>query len=440
MSKTLSDYLQSVANVNSLPWRGRVIEANGQSVVSRGPTARIGEVCEIRCANRISIEAQFVGFREDCAFIMTIDDGVGVRKGDEIVAFGHMPEIRVGPELLGRVVNACGEPLDRKGPLRLGGLIETHRSCPDPFDRVPIDHILATGIRVIDGMLAIGRGQRVGIFGGSGVGKSTLLGMMTRNAEVDIVVIGLIGERGREVIEFVNEALGKEGLARSVVIVETSDRAPLLKMRAAFNATSIAEYFASQGMQVLLIVDSITRFAMAAREVGLAAGEPPTNKGYTPSVFSKMARLFERAGRFGHGGSITAFYTVLMEGDDEQDPIVDAVRSFLDGHIMLSRDLAAEGWYPPVDVLRSVSRLASVVADSTHQADALEARLQMAVYSRFEDLIRIGAYKRGTDPTLDEALDARSELRKFLTQPAHVTSQIAETLKGLHRLNSRAPS
>jgi flagellum-specific ATP synthase len=266
-------------------------------------------------------------------------------------------------------------------------------------------------------MLTVGRGQRVGIFGGSGVGKSTLIGMMTRNSDADVIVVGLVGERGREVGEFLEDSLGPEGRKRAVVVVSTSDQTPLLRMRAALGATAIAEYFAAEGRNVLLVLDSLTRFAMAAREVGLAAGEPPTAKGYTPSVFSRLARLVERAGRF-REGSITAFYTVLMEGDDQQDTLVDAVRSYLDGHVVLSRTLAAQGWYPPIEVLDSVSRLMPAVAGKEHRSAAATVRRMLSSYARSEDLVRIGAYKAGSDPDLDCALRTREAVRSLLAQEA----------------------
>jgi flagellum-specific ATP synthase len=273
----------------------------------------------------------------------------------------------------------------------------------------------------------------VGIFGGSGVGKSTLIGMMTRNTEADVTVVGLVGERGREVGEFLEDSLGVEGRKRSVVVVSTSDQSPLMRMRAALSATTIAEYFAAQGKHVLLVLDSLTRFAMAAREIGLAAGEPPTNKGYTPSVFSRLAKLVERTGQF-RVGSITAFYTVLMEGDDQHDPIVDAVRSLLDGHVVLSRALAAEGWYPPIEVLDSISRLMPAVTQPAHREQAALLRRLMAVYARSEDLVRIGAYKPGSDPDLDRALRARGAMRTFMTQDAREQVHFADSVSGLGAL------
>jgi flagellum-specific ATP synthase len=303
------------------------------------------------------------------------------------------------------------------------------------MDRIPIRQPLSTGVRAIDAMLTVGLGQRIGIFGGSGVGKSTLIGMMTRNTSADVVVVGLVGERGREVAEFLQNALGAEGRRRSVVIVSTSDQSPLLRMRVALAATSVAENFAAQGQDVLLVLDSLTRFAMAARDVGLAAGEPPTAKGYTPSAFNKVAKLVERAGRF-RCGSITAFYTVLMEGDDQHDPVVDAVRSFVDGHLMLSRSLASEGWYPPIHTLDSVSRLMPAVAAAEHQQAAAALRRAMAVHDRASDLIRIGAYKTGTDDELDRAIALQPAIRALLTQNAGERVSLQEAVDALLRLKA----
>ena len=335
--------------------------------------------------------------------------------------------------MIGRILDSTGMPWEG------GGIIgETERrplegSVHAPLDRVSIQTPLGTGIKALDGLLTVGRGQRVGIFGGSGVGKSTLIGIMTRNTEAEITVVGLVGERGREVREFVEGSLGREGLARSVVVVSTSDESPLMRMRAAMTATAIAEYFAGKGKAVLLVLDSLTRFAMAAREIGLAAGEPPTAKGYTPSVFSRLAKLVERAGNF-RDGSITAFYTVLMEGDDQQDPLVDAVRSLLDGHIVLSRKLAAEGWYPPIDLLDSISRLMPAVTGQDHREHAALFRRLMAAYARSEDLVRIGAYKPGADPDLDRALHVRSAMREFLMQAPRERIAFADCLNRLATL------
>jgi flagellum-specific ATP synthase len=330
-------------------------------------------------------------------------------------------------------LNALGNPIDEGPRPAAARVLPLEGAVRSPLERAPIRVPLGTGIRALDALLTVGRGQRVGIFGGSGVGKSTLIGIMTRNTEADVTVVGLVGERGREVGEFLEDALGPEGRARSVVVVSTSDQSPLLRMRAALAATTIAEFFAAQGKHVLLVLDSLTRFAMAAREIGLAAGEPPTAKGYTPSVFTRLARLVERAGQF-RTGSITAFYTVLMEGDDQQDPLVDAVRSRLDGHVVLSRTLAAEGWYPPIEVLDSISRLMPAVAAPDHREQAALLRKLMAVYARSEDLVRIGAYKPGADLDLDRALRARDAIRSFLTQDAHEHVCFSGSLSGLASL------
>jgi flagellum-specific ATP synthase len=364
---------------------------------------------------------------------MPVETTEGIRYGDQVAALGVHPEIEAGPGLMGRVLNALGDPIDGGRSVAAGTRLSLDGRVRSPLDRVPIRTPLGTGIRVLDALLTVGRGQRVGIFGGSGVGKSTLIGMMTRNTEADVTVVGLVGERGREVGEFLEGALGDEGRARSVVVVSTSDESPLLRMRAALAATTVAEDFAAKGKHVLLVLDSLTRFAMAAREIGLAAGEPPTAKGYTPSVFARLAKLVERTGQF-QVGSITAFYTVLMEGDDQHDPLVDAVRSLLDGHIMLSRALAAEGWYPPVQLLDSISRLMPSVADGAHRDQAGLLRRLLAVYARSEDLVRIGAYKAGSDPDLDRALRARAALRAFMTQDAQERVCLAESLRRLAAL------
>jgi flagellum-specific ATP synthase len=364
---------------------------------------------------------------------MPLDATQGVRFGDALAALGAAPQMALSEQMTGRVLDALGRPLDGLAPLRVGGTWPLDGAPPKAMERVPIREPLSTGVRVLDSMLTVGRGQRVGIFGGSGVGKSTLIGMMTRNTAADLTVVGLVGERGREVLEFLEDALGEEGRKRSVVLVSTSDESPLLRMRAALAATSVAEFYASRGKHVLLVLDSLTRYAMAAREVGLAAGEPPASKGYTPSVFSRLARLVERAGNF-RGGSITAFYTVLMEGDDQQDPLVDAVRSLLDGHVVLSRAMAAEGWYPAVNVLDSISRLMPAVTGVEHRRRAALARRLLAAYARSEDLVRIGAYKAGADKELDQALAARPVLRAFLTQESGEQLSLAECVARLTAL------
>ena len=435
MTGLLSRYFGRLDRGQPWHWRGEVVESVGQTIESAGPLASVGECCEITDQSGRPHLAEVIGFRGAHLLSMPVETTEGIRYGDRVSALGVHPEIEVGPTLMGRVLNALGEPID-------GGFLPAPEArfvldgrVRSPLDRVPIKTPLGTGIRVVDALLTTGRGQRVGIFGGSGVGKSTLIGMMTRNTEADVTVVGLVGERGREVGEFLEDALGEQGRARSVVVVSTSDQSPLLRMRAALAATTVAEFFAEQGKHVLLVLDSLTRFAMAAREIGLAAGEPPTAKGYTPSVFTRLARLVERTGQF-RNGSITAFYTVLMEGDDQQDPLVDAVRSLLDGHLMLSRALASEGWYPPIEVLDSISRLMPAVSEPAHREQAVLIRRLMAVYAKSEDLVRIGAYKAGSDLDLDRALRARGAMRAFMTQDAQEHVGIADSLRRLASLAS----
>ena len=429
----LTRYFASLQRGQPWRWRGQVLESLGQTIESSGPLASVGECCEIQDQFGRAHLAEVIGFRGSNVLSMPVESTEGIRFGDPVAALGVSPEIQVGPALMGRVLNALGEPIDKGRMPAVAEAMSLEGSVRAPLDRVPIKMPLGTGIRVLDALLTVGRGQRVGIFGGSGVGKSTLIGMMTRNTEADVTVVGLVGERGREVAEFLEDSLGAEGRARSVVVVSTSDESPLLRMRAALAATTIAEYFAAQGKHVLLVLDSLTRFAMAAREIGLAAGEPPTAKGYTPSVFTRLARLVERTGQF-RVGSITAFYTVLMEGDDQQDPMVDAVRSLLDGHVMLSRALAAEGWYPPIELLDSISRLMPAVTQPQHREQAALMRKLLAVYARSEDLVRIGAYKPGSDPDLDRALRARPLMRAFMTQDARERMRLSDCVRRLAAL------
>ena len=411
----LRAYFRRLQNRPAWRWHGHVIEATGQTIASEGPFCSVGECCEILDREGQRHPGEVIGFRGSQVLSMTLDSPDGIRYGDAVAAMGETPRMDMGPGLLGRVLDALGQPLDGAPPPHVEESWPLESLIPQPMDRVPITTPLGTGLRVLDGLLTVGRGQRVGIFGGSGVGKSTLIGMMTRNTAADMTVVGLVGERGREVREFLEDNLGVEGRARSVVLVSTSDQSPLLRMRAAQAATAVAEYYAAQGRHVLLVLDSLTRYAMAAREVGLAAGEPPTARGYTPSVFRRLARLIERAGQFANG-SITAFYTVLMEGDDLNDPLVDAARSLLDGHVVLSRALAAEGWYPPVSVLDSISRLMPAVTTGAHRERASLLRRLLAAYARSEDMVRIGAYKPGADPDLDRALAARPVMRRYMEQ------------------------
>jgi flagellum-specific ATP synthase len=414
-TERLTSYFTQLAARSAWRWSGRVVEANGQTIEAEGPLCSVGECCEILDGNGRRHRAEVIGFRGRHVLAMPLEATQGIRYGDTLRAMGVTPGIAVGEEMEGRILNALGAPIDGLPAPRVAQMWPLDGAVPHPMEREPIREPLQTGLRVLDGMLTVGRGQRVGIFGGSGVGKSTLIGMMTRNTAADLTVVGLVGERGREVREFVEDSLGEEGRRRSVVLVSTSDQSPLLRMRAAMAATSVAEFYAARGKHVLLVLDSLTRYAMAAREIGLAAGEPPASKGYTPSVFARLAKLVERAGNF-QNGSITAFYTVLMEGDDQQDPVVDAVRSLLDGHVVLSRSMATSGWYPPVDVLDSLSRLMPAVTTPEHRAKAAMARRLLAAHARSEDLIRIGAYKAGTDEELDRAMRAMPGLREFLEQ------------------------
>jgi len=427
-------YFRHLAARPAWRWRGRVVEASTGTLESLGPLCSVGESCEVIDGEGKRHGAEVIGFRERHVLVMPLEPTRGIRYGDTVVALGTTPCLAVGDGMQGRILNALGEPIDISygggGSPRVTDVWPLDGSVPRPMDRAPIVTALPTGVRAIDGLLTVGRGQRVGIFGGSGVGKSTLIGMMTRNTAADITVVGLVGERGREVRQFVEEALGPEGLKRSVVIVSTSDESPLLRMRAAMAATAVAEFHASRGQHVLLVLDSLTRYAMAAREIGLAAGEPPASKGYTPSVFARLARLVERAGNFDNG-SITAFYTVLMEGDDQQDPVVDAVRSLLDGHIVLSRAQAAEGWFPAIDIVDSLSRLMPAVTMPAHRERAGLVRRLMAAHSRSADLVRIGAYKAGLDVELDRSIAAMPALKAFLQQGITEPVEFSEAMARL---------
>jgi flagellum-specific ATP synthase len=422
----LSSYLARVETCSALRWQGRVMQVVGPLIESEGPFSSVGEICRIHDTQGRELPGEIIGFRGSTVLVMPLELPRGVRRGDRVVAWGERATVRVGESMLGRVVNGSGEALDFLGPYAARSFRELDGAAPLPLERVPIREPIGCGIRAVDAFLTCGRGQRMGIFGGSGVGKSTLIGMMARNTGADLTVLGLVGERGREVREFLENSLGEEGRKRSVVVVSTSDQSPLLRIRAAQAATAVAEYFCSQGKHVLLVVDSLTRLAMAQREIGLAAGEPPTAKGYTPSCFAMLARLIERAGRFAQG-SITAFYTVLMEGDDEQDPLVDGARALLDGHIMLDRKLAVRGQYPPISILDSVSRLMPSVCSHPHLEKANDLRRLLAAYTASEDLIRIGAYQKGSDPTLDKALVLIPELQRFLLQKPTEAPSLSET-------------
>ncbi len=426
----LDRYAQALQQMPRRLWSGRISKAVAGLIESVGPHCALGDCCLIRDHAGHEVEGQVVGFHGSTVLSMPLYPASGVRFGDTVSTWNARPSIRVTENMLGRVVDASGEPIDGLATWSGGERMPVIRTAPNPFDREPIQSPLGTGVRAIDAFLTCGRGQRIGIFGGSGVGKSTLMGMMARGTSADLTVVALIGERGREVREFLEDALGDEGRRRSIVVVSTSDQSPLLRLRAAQSAHSIAEYFAARGKHVLLVLDSITRFAMAQREIGLAAGEPPTAKGYTPSVFTLLSQLVERAGNF-RNGSITAFYTVLMEGDDQMDPIVDAVRSLLDGHILLDRRLTSEGHFPPIQLLESLSRLMPAVCSPEHLGKAQRLRRMLADYTRSEDLIRIGAYQKGSDPDLDRAMQVMPNLRAFARQGAGEIAPIERSVPSL---------
>ncbi|HVO57199.1 MAG TPA: FliI/YscN family ATPase [Dongiaceae bacterium] len=426
----LTAYFRRLEEFSALRWTGHVTKVVGNLVESEGPFCSVGEGCALVTESGNTYSAEIVGFRGRTVLSMPLQRPSGVRFGDRIITRGTRPTLRVGPAMLGRVIDGTGAPIDGQRDYRASEHRALYGDPPSPLARAPITQSLSCGVRAIDGLITCGRGQRLGIFGGSGVGKSTLIGMMTRATEADLTVLGLVGERGREVREFLEDAIGAAGLQRSVVVVSTSDQSPLLRIRAALAATTVAEYFAGQGRSVLLVIDSITRFAMAQREIGLAAGEPPTAKGYTPSVFTLLARLIERAGNFGQG-SITAFYTVLMEGDDQQDPLVDAVRALLDGHIVLDRKLNAQGHYPPIAILDSLSRLMPSVAAAAQLEKASRLRQLLAAYAAAEDLIRVGAYHRGADPVLDKAIAALPAIHAFLRQQKKEPAPFEDTYNRL---------
>jgi flagellum-specific ATP synthase len=431
----LAAYRARLEACSALRWQGRVRQVVGPLIEAEGPFCSVGEICHIQVSQGRTLPGEIVGFRGSTVLAMPFDLPRGVRNGDRVVTWGERATLRVGDEMLGRVLDGSGQPLDSLGAYRVQEYLPLDGAAPLPLERVSIREPIGCGVRTVDAFLSCGRGQRVGIFGGSGVGKSTLIGIMARNTGADLTVLGLVGERGREVREFLEYSLGEEGRKRSVVVVSTSDQSPLLRIRAALAATAVAEYFCGKGKNVLLVVDSLTRLAMAQREIGLAAGEPPTAKGYTPSCYSMLARLIERAGNFSRG-SITAFYTVLMEGDDEQDPLVDGARALLDGHIMLDRKLAVRGHYPPISVLDSVSRLMSAVGSPAHLEKARELRRLLAAYTASEDLIRIGAYQKGSDATLDKALALIPELHRFLMQKPGEATSFADSVSKLLALPS----
>lgn len=412
---TLEQSLTGLTTVNTI---GKVEQIIGTIIRANAPSVKVGELCRLQdpWSDHV-LWAEVVGFNKNSAILTPMGNMVGLSAGTQVLPTGTVHQVPVGPKLLGRVLNGMGYPADedRKGPLKFDAYYPVYANPPDPMRRNMIKHPMFTGLRVIDGLLPVGLGQRVGIFAGPGLGKSTLLGMLANGSSADINVLALIGERGRELREFIEDSLGEAGLKKSVVVVSTSDRPAMERLKAAYVATAIAEYFRDQGKNVLLMMDSVTRFARALREIGLAAGEPPTRRGFPPSVFSNLPLLVERTGQ-SDKGSITAFYTVLIEGDDMSEPVAEEIQSLLDGHMILSRKLASSGHYPAIDVLASISRVMTAIVSPEHQDAANRMRAIMAKYREIELLVQIGEYKKGADKAADESVDKISRINSFLKQ------------------------
>ncbi len=436
MSDIFNKYLTRIEKTETIHCTGSVIGVKGMLIESNGPQSVIGELCTISIPSKnTTVLAEVVGLNDKIVQLMAYGETTGIEVGSNVVSSGSVLEVGVGPELLGRVLDSTGKSYDKMPDIITDTYYPVVASPPDPLDRKPIDERIVTGVRAIDAFLAVGKGQRLGVFAGSGVGKSTLLGMIARNTNADINVIALIGERGREVIDFIQRDLGEEGLKRSVVIAATSDQSPLSRLRGAYTATAVAEYFRDQGKDVMLMFDSVTRFARAQREIGLSIGEPPAQRGYTPSVFETLPKLLERSGT-SLKGSITGFYTVLVDGDDMDEPISDTVRGILDGHIVLSRSLAQSYHFPAIDVLASISRLANRVSGpKTKEAVAIVRKL-MAAYSDSEDMITVGAYQKGSNQVIDIAIDAHPLINNFLVQDEFEHTSIEDTMKLLSELTN----
>lgn len=428
-------YIETIENTETILYSGEVICVRGMLIESKGPQSVIGEICYIEITRTgETIAAEVIGLHDTTVQLMAYGETKGIEIGCKVRASGSVLKIGVGKNLLGRVLDCMGKASDGKADIIPEEFYPAVASAPDPLTRRSIKKRVVTGVRAIDSMLAVGEGQRLGIFAGSGVGKSTLLGMIARNTTADINVIALIGERGREVVDFLERDLGKEGLKRSVVITATGDQSPLARIRGAYTATAVAEYFRDQGKSVMLMFDSVTRFAKAQREIGLAIGEPPATKGYTPSVFETLPKLLERSGT-AEKGAITAFYTVLVDGDDVDEPISDTVRGILDGHIILSRKLAQARHFPAIDVLASISRLANRVSGDATKKAFNHIRKLMAVYAESEDIINVGAYQRGSNPAIDEAIDAHDAINEFLEQEETEKVTIEQTMQLLSNLS-----
>lgn len=433
MNIDLAPYMEAVKDSDYLKVYGRIVEITGLTIKATGLDVSIGEACKIYSENAPPIDAEVVGFKEGKVILMATGEVSGIRHGSRVLPLGKNITVKVGDGLIGRVIDPAGNPIDNQGPID-GTDYSLFSTSPNPLMRQRIREPLDIGIRAINGLLTCGKGQRIGIMAGSGVGKSVLLGMIAQYSEVDVNVIALIGERSREVREFVEKNLGEEGLQKSIVVVSTSDQAPLAKVRGAFTATAIAEYFRKCGKNVLLLMDSLTRVAMAQREIGLAVGEPPTTRGYTPSVFALLPKLLERVGTAENEGSITGLYTVLVEGDDMLDPVADMSRSILDGHIVLSRDLAMENHYPSIDILQSISRVMPHVIDKRHREYAGKFIEALSTYRKFEDMINLGAYKQGSNFKVDYSIKIIERLRSYLRQDMNDLVDYSDSMQGLYSI------
>lgn len=429
------DYHKLLEDKKFASKRGKVSQVTGLIIKVEGLDAFVGEICEIeiKSTKRIVL-SEVVGFVDQMVLLMPLDEVDEIGPGCLVRPTGKKFKVEVSDEMLGMTLDGLGRPYKKDSKIK-GAFFDVNRNSPDPFERKNIEEILSTGVRAIDGLLTVGEGQRMGIFAGSGVGKSTLLGMIARYCEADVIVIGLIGERGREVKEFIENDLGSEGYKKSVVVAATSDMPPLVRLKGSYVATAIAEYFRDQGKKVVLMMDSVTRVAMAQREIGLATGEPPTTKGYTPSVFTTLPKLLERSG-MSNRGSITAFYTVLVEGDDMNEPIADSVRGILDGHIILSRKIASENHYPAIDIQGSLSRLMKELVSEEHSLYAGKLRENLAVYAESKDLIDIGAYQQGGNPAVDEAIRLNHPIKNFLKQRVEDKTLFEETNMHLEQIFS----
>lgn len=429
---SLDKYKKLLDSQSFVQYSGKVSKVVGLTIESEGPETHIGALCHIISHNDRTVLAEVVGFREKHVLLMPIGNMSGIAPGSLVIAANRDLEVGVGQSLLGRVLDGLGNPMDGKGPLDIEKYYPVNSMPPNPMTRPRINQVLPLGVKCIDGLLTVGKGQRMGIFAGSGVGKSTLLGMIARNTKADINVIALIGERGREVRDFLERDLGEEGLKRSVVVIATSDQPALIRLKGALVATAIAEYFRDSGKDVLLLMDSLTRFSMAQREIGLAVGEPPVTRGYTPSVYAAMPKLLERSGTSSKG-SITGLYSVLVDGDDMNEPITDTARGILDGHIVLSRQLAHRNHYPAIDVLASISRLMTDIVDDDHKARANELRRNLAIYRDAEDLINVGAYVRGSNPDIDLSIKLIKGINGFLIQDTTDRFTYGETVELLKK-------